>query len=67
MIDNAVAMGLADPARLALAGHSSGAYLAALGASITKNKYKAAICWSGASDLASLTGTSQTPEFQFSL
>ena len=67
MVEYAVSMRLADPARLALAGHSSGGYLAALGASITKCKYRACTSWSGASDLCSLAGTSQTPEFQFSM
>jgi dipeptidyl aminopeptidase/acylaminoacyl peptidase len=67
MIDHTVSLGLADSSRLGLAGHSSGGYLAALGASITKAKYKACITWSGASDLVSLTGTSQTPDFQLSM
>ena len=67
MIEHAMSLGLADPSRLALAGHSSGGYLTALGASITKDKYKACITFSGPSDLTNLTGTSQTPEFQFSM
>lgn len=67
LINHAINRKLADPARLSLGEHSSGGYLAALGASITKDKYKACITWSGASDLSSLVASSQTPEFQFSM
>jgi hypothetical protein len=42
-------------------------YLATLGASITNNKYKTCITWSGVSDLSSLAGTNQTAEPQFSM
>lgn len=67
MVDHASSLGLADVSRLSLAGHSSDGYLAALGASVTNDKYKACITCSGPSDLTILSGTSQKPEFQFSL
>ena len=67
MVDHASSLGLADVSRLSLAGHSSDGYLAALGAPLMNDKYKACITCSGPSDLTLLSGTSQKPEFQFSL
>lgn len=55
-IDRVEAMGIADPERLAIWGHSYGGY-STLGVIVQTQRFRTAIASSGASDLISLYGT----------
>ena len=55
-IDKAIELGIADPQRLAVMGHSYGGY-STYGLITQTNRFKAAIAMAGLSDLISLYGT----------
>jgi len=56
-VDKAIDLGIADPNRLGIAGHSYGGYT--VYSLITQtNRFRAAVALAGASDLPSLYGTS---------
>jgi acetyl esterase/lipase len=51
MIDAAIESGIADPDRIAIAGHGQGGFLAAWGVTVSQ-RFKAAVVHSGLSDAA---------------
>ena len=53
-LDWAIAEGITDPDRVAIYGCSYGGYAALVGASFTPDRFAAAICYSGMSDLRAL-------------
>jgi len=58
-IDKAIELGIADPQRLAVMGHSYGGY-STYGLVTQTNRFKAAIAWAGPTDLLSFYGTFAT-------
>ncbi|KAJ7071980.1 Alpha/Beta hydrolase protein [Mycena amicta] len=64
MVDLLVARGLVDPDRLAVAGWSHGASIAAWGVTETKTRYKAAIIGAGASNWEGMVMESGSPELE---
>lgn len=61
-VDALVTRGLADPARVAIAGGSYGGYFAAWGATRHTDRFAAAVVFAGISNWTSMSGTSDIPE-----
>jgi dipeptidyl aminopeptidase/acylaminoacyl peptidase len=61
-VDHAIAMGVADPDRLAVMGWSYGGYMTSWTITQTQ-RFKAAVVGAGVTDLWSFTGTSDIPGF----
>ncbi|KAF9467818.1 Alpha/Beta hydrolase protein [Collybia nuda] len=64
MVDMVIQKGLADPARLGVAGWSHGASLAAWGVTKTKTRFKAAVIGAGASNWEGMVMDSGSPELE---
>ncbi|KZV97053.1 alpha/beta-hydrolase [Exidia glandulosa HHB12029] len=64
MLQAVIDQGFADPERLGIAGWSQGGFMAAWGASQTKNKFKAAVMGAGLSDLGTMCEEAEAPEFE---
>jgi dipeptidyl aminopeptidase/acylaminoacyl peptidase len=62
-VDRLIEMGIADPARIAVAGHSNGGYTTNVLVTQT-NRFKAAISMAGMSNLTSVAGTFD-PRFRY--
>jgi len=61
-VDEMIARGIADPDRLGVAGYSYGGYMTST--IITKTaRFKAACVGAGATNLVSVTGTTDIPSF----
>jgi dipeptidyl aminopeptidase/acylaminoacyl peptidase len=54
-INKLIEMGIADPERLGIIGHSHGAY-AVLGMITQVQRFRAAVCWSGSANLITMYG-----------
>ena len=63
MVDEAIKQGIADPNRLAIAGHSQGGYLAAWACTQT-DRFKAAVASACVSDWGSLVLGSDLPDME---
>ncbi|RDB29887.1 putative peptidase YuxL [Hypsizygus marmoreus] len=64
MVDEVIRRGLADPARLGVAGWSHGGSLTAWGVTKTKDRFKAAIVGAGASNWEGMVMESGSPELE---
>ena len=65
MVDEAVKQGIANPDKLAIAGHSQGGFLAAWACGRT-HRFKAAVVSAGISDWGSLTLGNDMPDLEVS-
>jgi acetyl esterase/lipase len=65
MVDEAINQGIADPQKLAIAGHSQGGFLAAWACTQT-NRFKAAVAAAGISDWGTLILQSDLPDLEVS-
>ncbi|KDQ56820.1 hypothetical protein JAAARDRAFT_70493 [Jaapia argillacea MUCL 33604] len=67
MLEEAIARGIADPNRLAIAGWSQGGFLTAWGVTRPNSTFKAGIVGAGPTDWGSMALQSDLPDFQADL